>query len=137
MAIIIRPIIEGDYEDILVGWWKDWGWDPPAKDFLPDNGLNGIMVLDDEMPVCAGFLYITNSAVGWVEWIISNKNYIGNAPLRKTAISMLVSVLTDAAKKAGCKYCYALLKHEGLIETYKMHGYIKGDQYTCEMIKVL
>ena len=99
MAIIIRPIIEGDYEDILVGWWKDWGWEPPAKAFLPDNGLNGIMVLDDEIPVCAGFLYITNSAVGWVEWIVSNKNYIGNAPLRKTAISMLVSVLTDSAKK--------------------------------------
>ena len=33
------------------------------------------MVLDGETPVCAGFVYITNSKVAWCEFIISNPNY--------------------------------------------------------------
>ena len=47
----IRPLQENDYEDILVKWWKDWGWEAPAKDFLPDNGKGGIMILEDDIPI--------------------------------------------------------------------------------------
>ena len=67
------------------------------------------MVLDDEVPVCAGFMYITNSKVAWVDWIISNKEYT-KKPQRKDAIKLLVSALTDICKTAGSKYVYALIK---------------------------
>ena len=35
------------------------------------------------------------------------------------------------------KYSYALLKHRGLIDTYKQLGYVEADNYTQEMIKAL
>lgn len=136
MTLKIRELNDIDYEDILVGWWKDWGWEPPQKDFLPNDGKGGIIIYDGDAPICAGYMYLTNSKVGWVDWIISNKSYT-NKELRKDAITLLVSRLTDICQLLGCKYVYALIKNQSLINTYEGLGYIKGDSYTSEMIKVL
>jgi hypothetical protein len=136
MELYIRELNENDYDNILVDWWKQWGWEPPQKDFLPDNGKGGIIVYDQDTPVCAGFMYITNSKVAWVDWIISNKEYT-KKPHRKDAIKLLVSTLTGICKNTGSKYVYALIKSRHLIETYEQLGYIKGDKYTSEMIKLL
>jgi hypothetical protein len=136
MSLKTRALNETDYEDILVGWWRQWGWEPPQKDFLPNNGKGGIIVYDGETPVCAGFMYLTNSKVSWVDWIISSREY-NKKPQRKESINLLVLSLTEICKKAGSKYVYALIKNKHLIDTYKSLGYIKGDTYTSEMIKVL
>jgi hypothetical protein len=37
----------------------------------------------------------------------------------------------------GCKYSYALIKSDSLINVYKEIGYSEGDKYTKEMIKKL
>ena len=132
----IRQLQEGDYEKFLVNWWEDWGWEPPQKDFLPDQATGGMIVYDGETPVCAGFVYMTNSKVAWVDWIISNKEY-RKKPHRSNAIGLLIETLTGVAKKMGFKYSYALLKHRGLMDTYKELGYIEADSYTQEMIKAL
>ena len=135
MEFNIRKLNSTDYDNILVEWWKDWGWDAPAKDFLPDDGEGGLMVLDEDVPVCAGFIYITNSKVAWVDWIISNKNY--KKKNKHEAVKLLVDRLTGLCKKSGSKYAYALIKHKGLVETYTELGYTKADNYTQEMIKAL
>lgn len=132
----VRKLNDSDYENILVGWWKDWGWQAPIKDFLPENGKGGIIVLDDDTPICAGFMYITNSKVAWVDWIISSKTY-NVKPNRKEAIKLLVSSLTRFCKDTGNKYTYALIKNPSLIKVYEEIGYKKGDNYTTEMIKIL
>jgi hypothetical protein len=136
MEFNIRPLGETDYEDILVGWWKDWKWTPPPKDFLPSDGKGGVMVLDNDIPVCAGFVYMTNSKVAWVDWIISNKEY-KKKPQRKEALDLLITTLTNICKDTGNKYCYALIKNKSLIKTYETLGYTSADNYTQEMIKVL
>jgi hypothetical protein len=136
MALYIRELNDTDYENILVGWWEQWGWQPPKKDFLPNDGKGGVIVYDDETPVCAGFMYMTNSKVSWVDWIISNKEYT-KKPDRQDAIKLLVSALTEICNKSGSKYIYALIKNNNLISTYEELGYTKGDSYTSEMIKVL
>ena len=136
MEFNIRPLGETDYEDILVGWWKDWKWTPPLKDFLPSDGKGGVMVLDNDIPVCAGFVYMTNSKVAWVDWIISNKEY-KKKPQRKEALDLLITTLTNICKDTGNKYCYALIKNKSLIKTYETLGYNSADSYTQEMIKVL
>lgn len=135
-SLYIRPLIKEDYDDILKGWWEDWGWTAPTRDFLPEDGTGGIMVMDENTPVCAGFMYMTNSKVAWVDWIISNKEY-KKKPHRREAIKLLVSTLTDISKNLGNVYCYALIKNQSLIDTYKELGYLKGDEYVGEMIKIL
>lgn len=129
--LTIRPIEDKDYE-LLCGFWSDWGWVAPTKDFLPDCGM---IVYNDEVPIIGGYLYATNSKVAWVEWIISNKNYT-NRENRKIAINLLVQTLTNIAQKSGFKYVYTILKHEGLIKAYESVGYIKGST-GIEMIKTL
>jgi hypothetical protein len=136
MALDIRILNSSDYDEILVGWWKDWGWDPPQKDFLPSDGAGGCIVFDEDTPVCAGFMYITNSKAVWIDWIISNKNY-RKKPERKEAIKLLIDTITNISRNLGNKYAYALIKHSGLIESYEELGYVKGDSYTHEMIKIL
>ncbi|QDP59030.1 MAG: hypothetical protein GOVbin1678_72 [Prokaryotic dsDNA virus sp.] len=136
MIFNLRPLNKDDYDNTLLGWWKDWGWEAPLKDFLPQNGTGGLMVLDGENPVCAGFIYMTNSKVALVEWVISNKNYRKN-PERQEALELLIKSLTNICKDLGSNYTYALLKHKGLIETYEKVGYTQGDSYTKEMIKKL
>ena len=136
MELSIRPLNENDYDDILVDWWKQWNWEAPKKDFLPDDGTGGIIVYDGDTPIIAGFIYITNSRVSWVDWIISNKEY-RIKPKRAEAKKMLIESLTNICKESGSKYGYALIKNQALIKTYQDLGWSKGDGYTSEMIKLL
>jgi len=60
--------------------------------------MGGYMVYDGEIPVCAGFVYVTNSKVGWCDWIISNFNYKDKVK-RKEGLKKLISSLTDGVKE--------------------------------------
>lgn len=133
MSLNIRPLLDEDYETILVEWWTQWGWKPPQKDFLPSVGL---IVLDDDEPVCAGYVYTTNSGVAWVDWIVSSKTY-RKKPTRAQAMEWLIINLEQLAKRTGHKYVYALIKHKGLISVYEKLGYTKGDSYNTELIKTI
>jgi hypothetical protein len=131
-----RPLKKEDYDTVLCDWWKAWKWEAPLREFLPDNGSGGIMIYDDETPICAGFLYTTNSKVAWVDWIISSPTY-RKKPHRKNAILLLIETLTNIAKQTDHNFAYALIKHEGLIQSYLTLGYVQGDTYNKEMIKHL
>ena len=134
MDFSIRKLNPSDYEDVLVGWWKDWGWQAPAKDFLPDNGEGGMMVLLEDRPVCAGFIYLTSNAnIAWIEWIISDKNYKED---RSKAISLLLDTLILTSKKIKIKYVFATNDNKNLINTFINKGFRKGS-ITTELIKKL
>ena len=134
MQLSIEPLQEGDYEDILCQWWKDWRWTPPSKDFLPDDGLGGFIVYDDGGPVGAGFMYRTNSKAVWCDWIISNINY-KNREGRKIALQLLIQTVERLAKDLGYKFIYALIKNKPLINTYLKMGFTEASSYSTEMIK--
>jgi RimJ/RimL family protein N-acetyltransferase len=134
MELTIQRLTESDYDNILVGWWSDWKWTAPQQDFLPDNGTGGFIVYDGEIPVCAGFVYVTNSSVAWVEWVISNRNYTDREG-RKLALRLLIQSLTNISINSGSKYIYTLIKNQSLMKVYEEIGYIKGDSSATEMIK--
>lgn len=136
MNFNIRKLNNTDYDEILVKWWNDWGWDScPPKDFLPDNGEGGIILFDEDIPVCAGFIYITNSKISWVDWIVSNKEY-RKKPNRSVAINLLIEELTKMCRDSGSKFVYSLMKSNNLVDHFLKNGYIKGSSYTEEIIKV-
>jgi len=134
MNFTIEPLQEGDYENILCQWWRDWRWDSPSKEFLPEDGTGGFMVYDEGVPVCAGFMYRTNSKVVWCDWIISNFGY-KNKQGRKEAIELLISTIVELAGESGNKFVYALIKNKPLINTYSKLGFTEASSYTTEMIK--
>ena len=136
MKFTVRKLNSEDYNSILVPWWKDQRWTAPPKDFLPEDGAGGFIVYEETIPVCAGYMYVTNSKVGWCDWIISNFEYKDKLK-REEALVFLISVLTNTLKMSGCKYSYALLKSKSLTKHYEENGYIESGTYNKEMIKVL
>ena len=136
MELNIRSLEVGDYENTLIGWRNDWRWTAPSLDFLPDNGIGGYIVHDGDTPICAGFMYTTNSKAVWCDWIISNLHY-KNREKRKDALSLLIQTITDKAKSLDKKYVYALIKNKPLINVYKKVGYEEASTYSIEMIKKL
>ena len=131
MSLKIKPLSDNDYDNILCAWWKDWKWTAPKKDFLPDMGY---MVYYNDKPICAGYMYVTNSNVVLLEWIISNFKF-KDRKIRKEALLMLVETITSLAGSLGKKYVYSLLKSKSLIELYEDLGYMRGGTNGTEMIK--
>lgn len=135
MALLYRTLRDEDYHNFLVDWWVGWGWTPPPRDFLPSGDFQGMVSFDGEEPVCAAYVYVTNSAVAWIDWVISSPTY-RKKPHRKEAIDGVIEACENALMSAGgVKYVYALIKHNSLIEVYKNRGYNQGDSYQTEMIK--
>jgi hypothetical protein len=136
MKLTVLPLIENDYEEILCEWWKDWRWTPPSRDFLPDNGTGGFIVYDDKTPICAGFMYLTNSKAVWCDWIISNFKY-KDKQKRRDALLLLVQTISNLATDLDKKFIYALIKNKPLVDVYKKVGFVEASTYTHEMIKTI
>jgi len=125
MELNIRVLKDSDW-DTLVSWWiawKDWG-NHPSKEMLPQNGTGGLMVELDGKAIVSGFLYLTNSKVGWIEWVVSDPNYKGDN--KKEAIELLIHGLEDVAKKQGCEIILSVGRNKSLI---KIH---EGLDYTID-----
>ena len=113
MKLNVRELRESDWET-LTGFWKSWPeWKtPPTKELLPLNGCGGVMICKGEQPVMAGFLYLTNSKVAWLEWIVSNPDYREDD--RKEALEllqmagMIYSITCNHRKSCQTIYCCAL-----------------------------
>ena len=69
-----RPLEEEDYE-IICKWWRWWRWPELPRTALPNNGKGGFMVEKNNIPIVSGFLYISNSKMAMLEWIVSNPDY--------------------------------------------------------------
>ena len=133
MKFNYRKLEDSDW-GTLVSWWKNWGWKRVIeKDFLPDNGTGGFMVLDGNMPICAGFIWISvKSTTAHINFIVSNKNY-RKKPQRNDALDFLIALLEKFAKDQGMKYIYTNNNSIHLQKRFEGFGYGYGaktiDQY--------
>lgn len=133
----VRALNENDYDQYLVEWWSKWpGWTAPPRDFLPENGRGGLMIEKNGIPIVAGFVYLTNSAIAWNEFIISNFDYKDKKD-RKDAILILIRELCRVAKSCGKTYVYTVVKNKSLIKLYKESGFISGSKTVDEMFLFL
>ena len=134
MELKVRELKESDWET-LVNWWSSWEeWQThPAKDILPMNGIGGLIVEHDETPIVAGFLYLTNSKIAWMEWIISDKNYKKRNKIE--AIKLLINSLEDVAKSTGAEMIFSVSKNKGLLNIHKNLGYTVDENPSCEISK--
>jgi len=130
----VRGLEESDW-DTLVGWWKWWRWTIMPKDFLPENGTGGIMVIKNGVCVVAGFLYTTNAKVVILDFIVSNPGYKNKD--RKTAIEVLIKEAEHKAKELKCKHMFSISKNAHLIDAHKELGWIVDNKPSYEIIKNL
>lgn len=126
MIVLLK---DGDYENILTKWWVARDFPVPPKDYLSDTGY---MVWDGDVPVCAAFLYGTNSKIAWCTWVISNPDYRG----KKDALMLLITFMVEVARGTGYKYIYAPAKNSRLLDVLDTLGFVRGDKME-ETIKIL
>ena len=133
MELNIRRLRESDWET-LVQWWNEWPeWVNPLKDFLPDNGVGGLMVEKNNLPIVAGFIYFTNSKGALLEWIISNPKY--KEQDRKEAIELLIIGAEEVCKAQGFKYMFTIGRNKHLIETHKKLNWVVDKDPSYEITK--
>jgi len=123
----------------LVKWWKDSRFPPPGFDYLPQvNGeLQGIMIVDDDIEICAGFIINTTVPKGaMVEYIVANFD-IKDRELRKESLNLLINTICEVCKNMGKTFLFTSLKSSGLKNRFEDCGFSVGSKDTCEMVKTL
>ena len=90
MELKVRELKVSDW-DTLQEWWTKWEWPGITKEMLPMNGCGGLMIYKEDTPIVAGFLYLTNSNIAWIEWIVSNKDYKGR-DIKEAIEKLIVSL---------------------------------------------
>jgi hypothetical protein len=132
MELTVRELKESDWED-MSSWWKWWRWPEVSKETLPLNGCGGVMVCKGEIPVAAGFLYLSNSKVAWLDWIVSNPQY--REVDRKDALEMLIKSLEWVAKLEGYSIIISIARNKSLINIHKKLGYTVDESPSYEISK--
>lgn len=109
--------------EILGEWWRAAGWPIVSLDHLP----GGYVVINRDMPVCAGFVYFTGTAFCLFEWIVASPT--AGLKERAQALDVLISGVKLLVNQAGVKTIFMSMKHDGLIaKLVNDHGFRMTDQ---------
>jgi hypothetical protein len=130
-SLEIRPYTPADYPQIRAIWAaRGFQELPPAA--LPLRGR--IACIGDRL-IAFGFLYTSDSAISWLEWITTNPAHTPDA--RNNALDLIINSLLDAARQAGAALVFTSLADRGLMRRYQAHGFQQTDTEMTNFIKVL
>ncbi len=127
----VRNYILEDY-DTLSKWWAQWCWDAVPQAFLPETGL---IVMCNKTPICAAFIYRTDTPIYWVENYISNKE--ASKTIRSEALDLLILSCIEKAKNMGALVAMSSIKHNGLARRLGKSGFIVSDKNMTTYMRVL
>jgi len=103
-----RKYQPSDYE-LISGWFIGHGWDAkgvPPQEFLPATGM---IVEIEGKPAAVGFLYLTNSSLGVLEWTATDPT-LGIMGFK--ALGYLIDHLMVAARDCNMKAVMHFTKPE-------------------------
>tara|TARA_R110002049_G_scaffold108120_1_gene256142 strand:+ start:4328 stop:4726 length:399 start_codon:yes stop_codon:yes gene_type:complete len=121
----IRNLNKGDY-DTLCKWWKENRFPIIPKQILPDNGLGGIMIQVNGIDRCACFLYLTNSKICWLEYLVIDFQF-KDKEKRETLKEMAINQMCIFAKELGYEAVFTSVKKPQLIKTFEKLGFSKDN----------
>jgi hypothetical protein len=127
----VRFYNDSDYETIC-DWWESWGWNPFPKEFLPKTG---VVIEYQGQPICAGFVYKTDSLVAWGENYILNKDCPKEA--RSGCIPRLIDEMCEQAIKMGASVLMSSVENKSLIRKLEEKGFQIGDTGMVNLVKAL
>ena len=124
-----RPIEVEDYA-ILMKWWKSYdGIEIPDSSILPNNGLGGFLIEKEGKMIAAAYLYLTNSAVGYIDFLISDPNYKNKD--KYNMIMKLQDACTEELLREGCRIVWAMTSYDHLAEMAGKMGHdVLEDKYS-------
>ena len=113
----IRPVTIED-SDILTEWWESYNHMlVPSLELLPENGQGGLVIEKEGKMIAAAFIYLTNSDMGYIDFLVSDPNYKGKD--RFEIITMLIEACSELAIELGCRIIWAMTTYDGVIKRCK------------------
>lgn len=131
ISVDTRLFLSKDY-DVISAWWKARNWPVIPPRSLPKLGL--IASFEDQ-PICAGFIYETDSNFCLFEWIISNPE--ASSYVRGLCLDALFQDAEFLGKELGFHHMITMTSHEKLIERAKKFGFKVTDEHVTHLVKEL
>ena len=116
-----------DY-DILEKWWRGHGSFPPEPEHLAPMG---IVVEVDQKPICAGFLYNTDSKICVFEFVVSDPD--ASKEDRCNSLNLLIDRIQRLARELEYSLIYTSINIEAYIRKLKDAGFVEADKNQTHM----
>lgn len=123
----LRPLDFGKDYPVVCEWWRAHGWRYIPKEKLSQSGF---VVEKNGVPVVAGWVFVTDSAWRWIDFVVANPSVIKG---KKEAIKLLVTHVRDGCKEAGLEL-FTSVENENLISLYEQTGAIRADRGMTNMV---
>lgn len=117
---------------IMEEWWKNKGWIPYHPEVLSKTGL---MIYESETPVCAAWIFKTDSTVGLVGHIITSKDV--KPKQKKVCLEFLFQALEQESKELGIKMLVFFMTTNSLTKIAEKLGYLSSQQKCNELVKII
>lgn len=104
-----------------------------TPEVLPQTGV--IVENDAGVPVCAGFIYKTDSKICWLEFIVSDP--LSDTLERGRALDTLIDSLVSRAKQMEFSVMFTSSNHERLIKRYENHEFQVTDRNVTHLVRQL
>jgi len=111
---------ETDYA-IISAWWEQHGSFAPRPQHLSSTGL----IIEADIPLCAGWLYNTDSKICVFEFVVCNPN--ADKSLRDAALTLLIEEIKALSSQRGYELIYSSVKGERYINRLEAAGFIITD----------
>lgn len=122
---MIRDYIEDNYAT-LCKWWEAQKFPAPHNSILPATGY-----IANE--AAAGFLYITNSPLCWLEWVVVNPE--AEKKVRNESINEVIEYVCDRAAFCGATQVFTSSNYWPFIARLKKSGFEVGDTNTTQLFR--
>jgi len=123
-----RPFDFSTDYDILTLWWNAHDSFPPDPEYLSSTG---IVVEVQGKPVCAGFLYDTDSKMCVFEFVVSNPT--AKKRDRHNALNHLIKMIQGIAKERKYRMIYTSISIEAYVRKLKNAGFFEADKNQTHM----
>lgn len=132
-ALISVELFQADKHYAAVAkWWTEQGW--PVLPLTHLSGT-GVVVSNNGAPVAATWIYKTDSAICWIEWIVASPEI--RHELRSNVLSVLLSSATMLAKSMGFQSIFTSTNKHSLESRLTSHGFKATDRGVTQMIQDL
>lgn len=122
---------EKHYEEVSQ-WWTAQKWPVVPLSHLPQTGL---VVTFNDKPSAAVFIYKTDSAFCWIEYIVASPEIRHEE--RDLVLSVLISSAKLSARLMGFQTVHMSIRNESLSKRIEAQGFTLGDSgmsnFVCDL----
>lgn len=116
------------HASMVQSWMSKHAFPLPPPSYLPTRGY----VVED---TASGFLYATDSAFGFVEWVATNPDK--DKEERSQGVDLLMETITKEAKSLNMQALFSMSGVEAYKTILKRNGFQESDTNQSHFVKLL